>query len=167
MRITIVAFMVFVTIPGIAQQQQPCSGPEYRQFDFWIGEWDVVNPKGDTVGASRIEPVEGGCGVLENYATMRGYSGKSINAYNSARQQWQQFWVDNQGDVLEFAGTLEGNELRYTGESKGQYGRVLHKLTFFHINRERVRQLWEQSSDEGKTWAVVFDGMYHRKKGFE
>ena len=19
-----------------------CSGPEYRQFDFWIGDWDAI-----------------------------------------------------------------------------------------------------------------------------
>jgi hypothetical protein len=23
-----------------------------------------------------------------------------------------------------------------------------------------VRQLWEQSTDEGKTWQVAFDGLY-------
>jgi tetratricopeptide (TPR) repeat protein len=25
---------------------RPCSGAEYRQFDFWLGEWDVFNPNG-------------------------------------------------------------------------------------------------------------------------
>lgn len=162
-RMRIAAVIIVLAVPGSAQTQSPCSAPEYRQFDFWIGEWDVVNPKGDTVGRSRIERIEGGCAILENYSTARGYSGKSINAYNSERKQWQQFWVDNQGGVLEFAGTLAGNELQYAGESKSDSGKLLHKLTFFHISRERVRQLWEQSSDDGKTWAVVFDGMYHRK----
>lgn len=154
-------------VPANNQEQAPCSDPEYRQFDFWIGEWDVVNPKGDTVGTSRIERIESGCALLENYATSRGYSGKSLNVYNRAKKQWQQFWVDNQGDVLEFVGTLVGNELRYTGESKGKDGKVLHRLTFFHISHERVRQLWEQSAGNGKTWNVVFDGMYHRRESAE
>lgn len=152
----------FAQVPA-NNSEAPCSGPEYRQFDFWIGEWDVVNPQGDTVGASRIERIEGGCALLENYTTTRGYSGKSINVYNQTREQWQQFWVDNQGDVLEFTGTLVDNELRYTGESRGPDGVVLHKLTFFPISHDRVRQLWEQSGN-GKGWQIVFDGMYHRKK---
>lgn len=155
---------VLAQVPANNQNQGACSDSEYRQFDFWIGEWDVVNPKGDTVGASRIERIEGGCAILENYSTERGYSGKSINVYNSKKMQWQQFWVDNQGDVLEFAGKLVGNELRYTGESKGKDGKVLHRLTFFRISHERVRQVWEQSTDKGRVWNIVFDGMYHRRK---
>jgi hypothetical protein len=162
-----IAIMMIFAVPGIAQQLPPCSSPEYRQFDFWKGTWDVVNPKGDTVGRSRIEQIEGGCAILENYSTARGYSGKSINTFNSETQQWQQFWVDNRGGVLEFVGTLAGNELRYTGESKGQSGRLRHKLTFFHVSRDRVRQLWEQSSDEGRTWVIAFDGMYYRRKSAE
>jgi hypothetical protein len=27
----------------------------------------------------------------------------------------------------------------------------------------RVRQLWESSTDGGKTWSVVFDGLYERQ----
>jgi hypothetical protein len=27
----------------------------------------------------------------------------------------------------------------------------------------RVRQLWESSSDGGRTWTVVFDGLYARQ----
>jgi len=26
-----------------------------------------------------------------------------------------------------------------------------------------VRQLWESSADSGKTWQVVFDGIYSKK----
>ncbi len=162
MRIQLLAVMMFLAIPGIAQQQPPCSSPEYRQFDFWVGEWDVVNPKGDTVGRSRIERIEGGCAILENYSNKKSYTGRSFNIYNGAKKQWQQFWIDNQGGVLEFAGMLVGNELRYTAESESRSGTIRHKMTFFHISRERVRQLWEQSTDKGATWKVVFDGMYHR-----
>lgn len=148
-----------------ARQQKPCSGPEYQQFDFWVGEWDVFNPKEVLVGKSRIERIEGGCVILENYTGTTGYSGKSFNVYNASRKKWQQFWVDNQGGVLEFSGTLEGKELRYTGKSTGPKGETVHhKLTFHDQGKDRVRQVWEQSRDDGTTWATVFDGMYHRTK---
>lgn len=28
----------------------PCSTPEYRQFDFWAGSWEVYAPNGQMVG---------------------------------------------------------------------------------------------------------------------
>ena len=29
-------------------QPLPCSAPAYRQFDFWLGEWDVFEEGGST-----------------------------------------------------------------------------------------------------------------------
>ena len=78
MRMKVAAVMMILAVPGVERPQSPCSAPEYRQLDFWIGEWDVLNPKGDTVGRSRIERIEGGCAILENYLTAQGYLGKSI-----------------------------------------------------------------------------------------
>lgn len=157
--------LIIATAVQGQQKEKPCSTPEYRQFDFWVGEWDVYNPKEELVGKSRIEKVEGDCVILENYTGRKGYSGRSLNVYNPARKQWQQFWVDNRGGILEFSGTLEGKELRYTGKSIGPKGvTVHHKLTFHDQGKDRVRQVWEQSRDDGKTWTTVFDGMYHRTK---
>src|ERR1700739_35981 len=49
--------------------QAPCKyGPEYRQFDFWIGEWSVVTAKGEMpAGDSRIELALGDCVIVENW----------------------------------------------------------------------------------------------------
>lgn len=146
----------------------PCkTDPVYRQFDFWIGEWDVENPKGEIVGRSSIQLIEGDCVLLENYTGVRNssYTGKSFNVYNAAIGRWQQFWVDNQGAVLEFSGEYNDRELRYTGESIGSRNQpTRHKLTFFHREDGTVRQLWEQSIDGGSTWTVAFDGLYRKKK---
>ena len=40
---------------------KPCTaGPEYQQFDFWVGEWDV-EVSGQKVARSRIEKISDGC----------------------------------------------------------------------------------------------------------
>ena len=31
-----------------------CADPAYRQFDFWIGEWQVHTPDGKLAGTNRI-----------------------------------------------------------------------------------------------------------------
>ena len=154
----------------MAQAQRnatPCAAsPESRQFDFWIGEWDVRNPQGQLAGTSSIQLILGDCVIFENWTSGGGaYTGKSFNLYNSSLKKWQQFWADDKGGVLEFAGEYKDNELRYTGESLDPKGnRIMHRLTFFNLSPGRVRQLWEQSTDNAKTWTIAFDGLYVRKK---
>ena len=144
---------------------RPCMAtPEHRQFDFWVGEWNVYNPQGTQVGTNTIESVAVGCIVMENWTGAGGGVGKSMNFYDPATRKWRQTWVDGRGGVLEFAGEFRDGAMRYTGETAGANGaRTQARLTFFHLGPDRVRQLWEQSSDGGKTWSVVFDGMYLRK----
>jgi tetratricopeptide (TPR) repeat protein len=153
---------------GLARKNaKPCSAsPQYRQFDFWIGEWDVQNPQGQPAGTSSIQLILGDCIIFENWTSAGGnYTGKSFNLYNATTGKWQQTWVDDKGGVLQFAGEYRDGELRYTGESPDAKGnRIMHRLTFFNLSKERVRQLWEQSTDDGKSWTTVFDGMYIRKK---
>jgi hypothetical protein len=146
---------------------RPCAAtPENRQFDFWVGEWEVQNPQGRPAGTSSVQLILGDCTIFENWTSASGtYSGKSFNIYNSSLKKWQQFWTDDKGGVLEFTGEYKDGELRYAGESLDQKGnRVMHRLTFFNLSPTRVRQLWEQSTDGGKTWTTAFDGLYVRKK---
>ncbi|HEX8650945.1 MAG TPA: tetratricopeptide repeat protein [Pyrinomonadaceae bacterium] len=146
---------------------RPCAAsPLHRQFDFWIGEWDVQNPQGQPAGTSSIQLILGDCTIFENWTSAGGaYTGKSFNLYNSSLKKWQQFWSDDKGGVLEFTGEYKDGELRYTGESLDQKGnRIIHHLTFFNLAPDRVRQLWEQSTDGGKTWTTAFDGLYVRKR---
>ena len=150
----------------IERNSKPCAfSPEHRQFDFWVGEWDVQNPQGQQAGTNSVQLVLDGCVVFENWAGAGGGTGKSFNFYNSATRKWQQVWVSSTGNVLEFVGEFKDGVMRYTGESVGpQGGTLLHRLIFFNLSADRVRQLWEQSTDGGKTWNVAFDGTYIRKK---
>lgn len=142
----------------------PCGAPEYRQFDFWLGEWDVFNPSGVKVGESRIERIIGSCVLLENYTGRKGYEGKSFNVYDAPTKLWRQFWVDNGGAVLEFSGRFRADTLEYRASTKDTSGTTLHRLSFYPLAPDSVRQLWEQSKNEGASWNVAFDGRYVRKR---
>ncbi len=143
---------------------RPCDNdPNYRRFDFWVGEWDVT-ANGQTAGSNRIELIENNCIVFENWTGAGGGSGRSFNFYNNQTGKWNQVWVASNGNNLFFEGEFHDGNLHYTGTTLGTGGaKTLHKLTFFNLEPGHVRQLWESSSDEGKTWSVVFDGDYHRK----
>lgn len=144
---------------------KPCMfSPEHKQFDFWVGEWDV-QLGGQQVGSSSIQRILDGCVIFENWQSGLGNTGKSFNFYDPNTSKWQQTYVDNTGNVLNFYGEYKDNALRYTAETSAKgVGKTLHKLTFFNQGPQRVRQLWEQSTDDGKTWSIVWDGIYIRKQ---
>jgi hypothetical protein len=33
---------------------RPAWPRKYRQFDFWVGDWDVLDPAGNVVGTNKI-----------------------------------------------------------------------------------------------------------------
>jgi len=138
--------------------------PESRQFDFWLGEWDVTTPDGKPAGESRIESMANGAGLLENWTGAGNYLGKSLNAYNLAKKQWQQFWVGTGGGVLELAGGIVEGNMVLVGEHDVRGQHLTEKITWTPNADGSVRQHWEQSTDGGKTWTDAFDGLYRRKK---
>jgi len=136
-----------------------CAGAEHRQFDFWIGDWDVATADGVLRGRNVVEPIEGGCALRETYTTGRGYSGTSLNFYDAARGRWHQTWIDNQGAPLHLEGALEGNRMVLRSAANG----TLQRITWSPLADGRVRQHWESSADGGASWTTAFDGYYRRR----
>lgn len=85
-----------------------CRAPEYRQFDFWVGNWDIQTLTGAPGGVSVISSVLGGCAVLENFL---GGAGRSLNAYDDATGSWNQFYVSSSGGVLLLRGGVRSDSM--------------------------------------------------------
>jgi hypothetical protein len=141
-----------------------CTDSGYRQFDFWLGEWEVFTPDGKRAGVNSIRRVHGGCVLEESWHGASGSTGSSFNIYTPSTNQWHQTWVDSDGLLLRLDGSFDG-AMRLAGETTGRDGvRTSHRLTWTPQDGGRLRQLWESSAD-GKPWTVVFDGTYVRKRG--
>lgn len=160
--------VLFGVVGTVNAQQAPCSSEEYRQFDFWIGDWEVKNTDDQEVGTSQVELILNDCVILENWQSANsGYAGKSFNYYNQSTQKWNQKWIDTNASPIEFEGSYDKEEesLYYTAITTNREGlEVLNKMTFYKRSVDYVNQVWEQSSDDGKTWTTIFDGHYRRKK---
>jgi tetratricopeptide (TPR) repeat protein len=144
----------------------PCKDdPDSRRFDFWIGEWDVKTVQGALAGRSVIEPIAGGCGLLENWFDGTGIGGKSLNSYNRAIKQWQQFWVGRMGEVTEYReSSWENGSLIFRSTALRNGAPSLVRLTFTPRADGTVRQFGEMSVDSGRTWSAQYELIYHRKK---
>jgi hypothetical protein len=148
-------------VPPAAQTPPAaCTAQEYRQFDFWLGEWEVFNPAGKPVGRSRIEAVQGGCAIAEHWTSGSGPAndGTSLNRYDAATKQWEQYWVDAQGGRLFLRGGLhEGAMVLSSSE-----GQDRQRISWTPYPDGSVRQIWESSADGGASWKTAFDGWYKR-----
>lgn len=135
--------------------------PQYRQLDFWVGQWDVYNRADKLVGHNTLTLADNGFAIHESWTSSTGSTGHSINYYHPTTGQWNQLWVSAAGDVLDMSGTFSDGAMRFTGKRVDRNGREFqHRTTLTPLDGGRVRQHIEESSDGGATWKVGFDAVY-------
>ena len=166
----LLSILLFIPLCSTAQnlQRPRCADqPVYRQFDFWVGEWNVYATNGKQAGTSKVERLLDSCVLLENWQSAGGSNGKSFNAYNSAKARWQQYWVDNSGGVTEYTnGRFENGSMIMETEKIPQPNQQfkIMRMTFTPLSTDKVRQHGQSSTDGGQTWTTDFDLEYRRKQ---
>ena len=118
------------------------------------------------LGQNRIASLHKGCVLFENYRAGE-FSGSSVNIYDVDRGKWHQTWVDSGGGLLVIEGGLVDGKMVLAGETvdpERPGGRVDNRITWEPLPDGRVRQLWETSTDKGRSWTTTFDGYYAKQK---
>jgi hypothetical protein len=140
----------------------PCAAPESRQFDFWIGDWDVFTPNGKLAGTNRIEAVYG-CTLHESWKSA-SVQGQSLNAFDVDRGVWHQTWIDSTGSLLVIEGSFRGGAMTMSDATLPGKKDVnaINEISWTPRADGSVRQHWRVSADGGKTWSTSFDGKYVR-----
>lgn len=164
---TLVSFLIFlITFFSYAQNQNcNCCTEKYAAFDFWKGTWEAFTPDGKLAGTNLIEKIQGECVLRENWiSASAGYTGTSYNFYNAQKDQWEQIWIDNQGQSLHLKGNIQGKNMVLQSDKIPQKdgGFIINRITWIPNNDGTVRQLWETTTNK-KEWKIAFDGLYKRK----
>ncbi len=140
----------------------PCRYEErYRDFDFWIGSWDVYDTAGRKAGTNTIVRASEGCMLYESWTNASGSDGHSLNYVDPATDQWVQVWMGADGSLISGRGGFEDGAMRLLGEHVLKTGESRpFRMTFTPNDDGSVRQFLEESTDSGKTWSVWFDARY-------
>jgi hypothetical protein len=146
----------------VSEDMAPCRAPHYRDFDFWIGEWQVYDPhEKQLLGQSSVTPEQEGCLIRENWKSKQGpESGTSMNYFDVHDSTWHQMYIDNSGDARAFpplTGNLVDGKMTLLSEMKDG---VQTRWTWYATAPGKVRQMAEQSADAGKTWNISWDSVY-------
>lgn len=155
---------LLLPLPLLAQQpaaKPSCATPEFRAFDYWVGEWDVYNQKGTKVAESSIKRVAEGCAVSEEWRPIGGKQGVSISWYDPRDSQWHQQWVGGGGWIAWFDGNPVDGVMTLTAKADAQGN--ISRMTYTQPGDGVVRQTVLQSTDSGKTWTPNFVGDYKRR----
>jgi hypothetical protein len=163
-----IALLLSLAASPLAAQSAPaCARAEHRQFDFWVGEWNVTLPNGRPAGTNRIQSINAGCGLREEWTGAGGSTGTSLNAFDPTTGRWHQTWIGSDGTLLLLDGGLRDGAMELSGVTAGADGaKTLHRIRWTPLGGSpaALRQLWESSADGGQTWTVAFDGKYERQR---
>ena len=145
----------------------PCSAIEYRQLDFWIGDWDTFETEdlnGRSIARALITPLVDGCALHERYEQSDGLVGDSILSFDPVRRQWQQTWITNRGSNMVLWGERRDAALVLEGEVHLRDGATVRQRITWRTEGDAVRETAVLSRDGGERWEPAFDVLFRKRR---
>ena len=159
----------FIAAPAFAAAKTgACSAPQYRQFDFFAGDWDTYDLQSSdpskVIARNTVDIILDGCVIHEDYRQNDGHHGESYSLYDAATGKWHQSWVTNRGELLLLDGGMQGDRMVFTGtERKSGQPDAQVRVAWYKQNGG-VRETAERSREGGKSWRPEFDIIFKPHK---
>ena len=145
-----------------------CESAEYREFDFFVGDWDAYDfgVPDSVIARNIVTPMLGGCAIREVYVQRDGMKGESFSTFDASRHIWHQSWVTNHGTVLLLDGRLQDGRMVLTATEHDRKGDSSLLRGTWIPQGGSVRETAQRSKDGGATWEPVFDIVFrpHRAR---
>lgn len=135
-----------------------CQEPIYHQFDFLVGEWQVVSEDGTVVGDNSISRQLDGCLLEEDWRGVSGERGRSLIFYDKYIKSWQQTWMDNRGSSLRLEGGWRDGYMLLSGQKPNST--EFHEISWQLLPDGSIKQHWRMTTNQGKSWMNRFTGYY-------
>jgi hypothetical protein len=167
-------FLLLLSIPGDALAA--CGSPEARQFDFWLGKWQIhqkiLNQDGSWLelpARTSVASALDGCALVEHWRgkvkffwegmkDVESMEGLSVRAYDAQSGKWRLHWMSSR--TPRFGNAFEGNFHAGRGEffstRQEPRGKQLSRITFSNITKNSVHWDLAISNNDGKTWTTLW-----------
>jgi pyruvate/2-oxoglutarate dehydrogenase complex dihydrolipoamide acyltransferase (E2) component len=152
----------------------PCAADSnFQRLAFWVGDWEVVDSIGAHYATQRVRAVLEACAITAEWASGGGYKGMALFAFDVRTAEWRQMYAANQVpspsgvELRKSDSSYPGPGVRFilldptAGEPKRS------RVTIMPMSDHRAMQLFEDSSDGGKTWHTVFKAEHRPQKTVE
>jgi len=164
----LLAASIVVASPTIAQQAAPppaCQTPENRTLDFWVGDWDALDDKGEKIGTNRITRDEYGDCVITEHFDGGGLIGHSVSVYRPGLKQWRQVWVDNQGGYFDLVGgPVSGEDHVFVFENKRvAETQAYQRMIWQDVKKDSFIWRWQRKAKAEDAWSDSWVIHYRRK----
>ncbi len=139
-----------------------CASKHHREFDYFIGNYNVFDASGKQIGTDEVTAEMNGCALLERWHGRR-VEGRGYSAYDDSRRQWVQTFFQNDGTVLIFRGNMTPQGILLSGTDYAKPGVLENNRVLFRPRSDGFEEYWTTSTDGGHTWRAVFDGFFRRR----
>jgi len=171
------ALALLLAFPFAAMAQSAAPAPataaslassETRQFDFLLGQWElVVHPKVSGLaalihGAPKLigtwKAWRTGADIEDEILIVDGSgnplsSNHSLRTWDAAQNRWRISGRDSsKGRTSEASGQWQGGEMHLDGQFTDAEGKTLTRTRYYDIGSDSFQMSQDRSSDNGQTW---------------
>jgi hypothetical protein len=168
---TILAAGLALAAPAVTPAQDaPKPGPEHKKLEYFAGKWtseaqaktNPFGPAGKYTSKDDCSLFQGGFGVVcqsEGTGPTGPMKSIGIMGYSGEEKVYTYYGLDSSGMVPTTVsrGTLAGDTLVYTDESKLGGKPMKSRYTIKQLSPTAYTFKWEMQDDKG-TWATLMDG---------
>jgi len=166
----IVAGVALMPVSALAAPSAPpaCATQEFRQLDFWLGDWNAKwdaspgTPAG--IGSNHITRSYEGCVIEEHFDGNPGahLKGHSVSMYFAPTKDWRQTWVDNEGGYIDLKGGPGKNGDFVLTTLPRPNSKAASRMVFTDIKPDSFTWRWQKTTD-GSKWSDSWVIYYKRK----
>ncbi|MCG6948509.1 MAG: DUF1579 domain-containing protein [Acidobacteria bacterium] len=169
-----ICILLVASVVSAEQPEMPQPTAEHKALELWVGTWSgegdlkpgIFGPGGPMSWNEECAWFEGSkfhvvC-TSEGASPMGPVKGLGIVGYNSEREVYTHYGVDNNGWSAYSEGTREGDTWTYfSKETMG--GRTYHtRATMTLTAPDTMKFTWEMSED-GENWVLLMEGTSTKK----
>lgn len=172
--------MLFTAATTAEPVESACTSIEARQFDFYIGDWDIeqrIRRADDgwieLPASTSVTRAASGCALVERWQGEVQFfwtgmempaplHGLSVRAWDPSTDKWNIHWLDSQNPV--FGEPFSGRFTDGTGVFYHESDTRLARITFTNVTDTSLDWELAISTDGGERWRTLWTMAMTRKR---